>query len=141
MGLTPRLRLGSNGAGSGAEVKSAGARRMMMTTPLPTDDLDRPAWWRNRRRWFYILVIAVPLLCLFGGGGLWYRWSFPLPESWVSQSDRPFSACPEPGITLGANPTDRAHSLEVGSRFLETFAWQRLGRSGKGVGDRIWRGW
>jgi hypothetical protein len=46
------------------------------------DTTDRPApWWRNRRRWFYLAVLAAGLGCL--GGGLmwwtwWYRADFPL---------------------------------------------------------------
>ncbi|MCB1090997.1 MAG: hypothetical protein KDL87_05675 [Verrucomicrobiae bacterium] len=64
-----------------------------MPTPAPADDppteglpasAGRRGWWagwrRNRRRWFYLGLVAVTVGGLYGGWVWWYRADFPLPR-------------------------------------------------------------
>lgn len=47
--------------------------------PDPGEAETRPtAWWRNQRRWFYLIVTLLPLALLWGGWSWWYRSNFPM---------------------------------------------------------------
>lgn len=45
-----------------------------------------PRWWRNRRRWFYLIVTAATVALLWGGWSWWYRAGFPMPAiGWLEK--------------------------------------------------------
>lgn len=55
--------------------------------PDPGEAETRPtAWWRNQRRWFYLIVTLLPLALLWGGWSWWYRSNFPMTSiEWLDQ--------------------------------------------------------
>ena len=60
---------------------------MPAAKPIPTDndslDVIRAPWWCNRRRLFYVAIVALTLGGGWGSWSWWYRADFWYPPSWI----------------------------------------------------------
>ncbi|MCB1087381.1 MAG: hypothetical protein KDM63_10075 [Verrucomicrobiae bacterium] len=93
-----------------------------MSPPPPPDPADTPAdepfpipssvpWWRNRRRWFYLALAALPV-------GMWLGWE------WWYWADFPMPGATIPVLSSASSPKPRA--APIWSTYRETVVRWRL---------------